>query len=191
MLKYTVPALMTMSSPDKQELLSKIGQRITCPKCGDKGRVAVYVAKYKKDGEVKEYYYLVVNHTMTKCVLFRLEKDEVRGPRTFREMEEMGMTARALATGAAGYASVERVVTKSDDRRGKVYVPAEWVGKRVRVVLLEPLGKEKGREATKEEGATGKPEERVTRQPQVRASGGARKGKARKERSPKGTKREI
>lgn len=32
---------------------------------------------------------------------------------------------------------IERIVTRNDSRRGKVYVPADWIGRRVRVVLVE------------------------------------------------------
>jgi len=32
---------------------------------------------------------------------------------------------------------IEAVVTKNDPKRGKVYVPVEWVGKRVKIQLLE------------------------------------------------------
>jgi len=37
-----------------------------------------------------------------------------------------------------GYSTTEKVV-KTAGRSGRIYLPAEWVGKRVQVILLEPL----------------------------------------------------
>ena len=45
--------------------------------------------------------------------------------------EEMQVTVRA-------YQVLEKTVKESGNS-GRVYVPKEWVGKRVKVMLLEPL----------------------------------------------------
>jgi putative transposon-encoded protein len=44
--------------------------------------------------------------------------------------QEMEITLR-------GYQIIEKIV-KNSNTSGRVYVPNEWVGKRVKVILLEP-----------------------------------------------------
>lgn len=39
----------------------------------------------------------------------------------------------------SGYQIIEKSV-KLSGNSGRVYVPIEWVGKKVKVVLIEPLG---------------------------------------------------
>lgn len=39
------------------------------------------------------------------------------------------------------YQVIEKVVSRGGNS-GRVYVPSEWVGKRVKIVLIEPLEKE-------------------------------------------------
>lgn len=38
----------------------------------------------------------------------------------------------------SGYQIIEKTV-KSSGNSGRVYVPPEWIGKKVKVVLIEPL----------------------------------------------------
>jgi len=37
-----------------------------------------------------------------------------------------------------GYEAIEKVVTASGNS-GRIYAPADWIGKRVKLILLEPL----------------------------------------------------
>ncbi|MCK8519845.1 DUF2080 family transposase-associated protein [Methanoculleus sp. 7T] len=48
-------------------------------------------------------------------------------------MEQIEMTFR-------GYEVIEKIVAKSGNS-GRVYVPPSWIGKMVKVVLLDPLDK--------------------------------------------------
>lgn len=43
------------------------------------------------------------------------------------------------------YQIIEKIV-KSAGKSGRIYVPNEWVDKKVKVVLLEPLKDESGRD---------------------------------------------
>jgi len=38
-----------------------------------------------------------------------------------------------------GYAFIEKTVTVSNNTSGKIYVPRKWVGKKVLIILKEPL----------------------------------------------------
>jgi putative transposon-encoded protein len=45
--------------------------------------------------------------------------------------------AQELEVKLTGYQIIEKVV-KTSGNSGRVYVPIEWVGKKVKVVLIEP-----------------------------------------------------
>jgi putative transposon-encoded protein len=47
------------------------------------------------------------------------------------------MKARKITT--EGYEMIEKVVAKSGTS-GYAYLPAKWIGKRVAIIALEPLG---------------------------------------------------
>jgi len=85
-----------------------VGARVTCPKCGKPGTVKVET--FRVNG--REYRYWVVVHSGTRCVITKYEG-------------EGEPKATIIAT-----------VTKSDARRGKVHVPASWVGRKVRVTVI-------------------------------------------------------
>jgi len=166
-------------------MIEDIGKEIVCPKCGERGKVAVERVNVKG----KSYYYLSVRHTLghgrsKRCLMRRLSDDEVakllvtkpvtkpvtkmvakppaerplmapkpvkeieeiknaiedlkRGFQAFQQaiqgqMEEMVRTLRREAEGE----EMVGVVTKQDERRGKVYVPKEWIGRKVRISLLK------------------------------------------------------
>jgi len=38
-----------------------------------------------------------------------------------------------------GYEALEKIASSSGNS-GRLYVPVEWVGKKVKIILLEPLG---------------------------------------------------
>jgi putative transposon-encoded protein len=37
------------------------------------------------------------------------------------------------------YATLEKTVTAANEKQGKVYVQKEWIGKKVLILLLDPL----------------------------------------------------
>ena len=47
------------------------------------------------------------------------------------------MKKREVKCELTGYEMLEKVVNKSGNS-GRVYVPVDWIGKKVKVVLLEP-----------------------------------------------------
>ncbi len=48
------------------------------------------------------------------------------------------MTSHQMTIEVAGYQVIEKVV-KAAGNSGRIYVPIDWVGKRVKVVLLDPI----------------------------------------------------
>jgi len=172
-----------------------IGTEVVCPRCGEKGKVAV--ERVTAGG--KTYLYLSVRHVLghakaKRCLIRRLTDEEVakipavtkngggkkpatRSPKRMVaktllvvEKEEVAKTPEQIPRAQVPDAQVleeiralkeqlqqlqvallqlqqtaqkaegqviEGVVTKNDPRRGKVYVPIEWLGKKVRVQLLE------------------------------------------------------
>lgn len=48
------------------------------------------------------------------------------------------MTSHKMTIEVDGYQVIEKIV-KAAGNSGRVYVPNNWVGKRVKVVLLEPV----------------------------------------------------
>jgi len=47
------------------------------------------------------------------------------------------MARREVKCVLTGYEILEKKVTKSGNS-GRVYVPVEWIGKKVKIILLEP-----------------------------------------------------
>jgi len=117
--------------PEVEQLIARraVGARVVCPKCGESGRLAISVHNVKG----RDYCYWVVNHSYRKCYLRRASEEEAEGPRCFRDLAKNGMVVGDLSQ-VPGF---EAKVTRSDSRRGKVYVPASMIGKRVKIVPLE------------------------------------------------------
>jgi len=168
-------------------MIEDVGREITCPKCGERGKVAVERVNVKG----KSYYYLSVRHTLghgrsKRCLIRRLADDEVAklmvtkplkvakpvtktaakppperplmAPKPVKEIEEIRKAIEDLKTSFLDFErtiqgqmeeivrtlrreaegeEIVGVVTKQDERRGKVYVPKEWIGRKVRVSLLK------------------------------------------------------
>jgi putative transposon-encoded protein len=51
--------------------------------------------------------------------------------------------AQEIEVKVTGYQIIEKTV-KASGNSGRVYVPAEWVGKKVKVILIEKLDEDKG-----------------------------------------------
>ena len=49
--------------------------------------------------------------------------------------------AQEIEVKLVGYQIIDKVV-KSSGNSGRVYVPSEWIGKRVKVVLVDPVDTE-------------------------------------------------
>ena len=56
-------------------------------------------------------------------------------------MEETSYTSQKMKVEVEAYQVIEKVV-KASGNSGRVYVPVDWVGKRVKILLVEPLKEE-------------------------------------------------
>lgn len=57
-------------------------------------------------------------------------------------MNQENLIKREMEIKVTGYQIIEKIVKKTGNS-GRIYVPNEWVGKRVKIILLEPeIGEE-------------------------------------------------
>lgn len=64
-------------------------------------------------------------------------------------MNQENLINREMEIKVTGYQIIEKIVKKTGNS-GRIYVPNEWVGKRVKIILLEP---EIGEENSNNEGS--------------------------------------
>jgi len=53
-------------------------------------------------------------------------------------MESMEKTQHGMKIQIEAYQVIEKIV-KSGGNSGRVYVPVDWIGKRVKILLMDPL----------------------------------------------------
>ena len=53
-------------------------------------------------------------------------------------MESIEKTQSGMKIEVVAYQVIEKIV-KSGENSGRVYVPVDWIGKRVKILLVEPL----------------------------------------------------